>query len=186
MGLPAAKFGPVAIFLHWLMAAGVVVGVIFGVISADTNDAALTRETLRVHQSIGVTMFLLGVLRLAWRLTHPAPPLPAAMPRGQKIAAAATHWALYLVLLVMPVTGYLGLAARGREITIFGVFDLPHLVAPNLKLSAPVRSIHEYGQYVLYVLLALHVGAALYHRFVLNDGVLELMWPGRKARSPAA
>jgi cytochrome b561 len=172
-------FGPVAVFLHWFIAAGIVLSVAFGLISGYADTAEVTRATMEVHQTIGVTIFLLALARLIWRLTHPAPPLPGAMPRGQKIAAAVTHGTLYLILFAMPVTGYVGLAARGRPITVFGLFDLPNVVTRSLKTSASFQNVHDNLQYFLYALLIAHVGAALYHQFVIKDGLLRRMWPAR-------
>lgn len=174
------KFGPVAIFLHWFIAGCIVLSVAFGLISGYADTAEVTRATLGIHQSLGVTIFLLALARLGWRLTHPAPKLPSAMSRSQKIAAAVTHGTLYLILFVLPVTGYVGLAARGRPITMFGLFDLPNVVTRSLKLSAAYQNVHNNLQYILYALLILHVGAALYHQFVIKDGLLGRMWPARR------
>ena len=180
------KFSPVAIFLHWAIAGCIVLSVAFGLISGYADTAEVTRATLEIHQSLGVTIFLLALVRVGWRMTHAAPKLPDAMPRSQKIAAAITHGTLYLILFVMPVTGYVGLAARGRPITIFGLFDLPNVVGRSLKTSAAYQNVHDNLQYVLYALLLLHVGAALYHQFVVKDGMLARMWPTNKPARKAA
>lgn len=181
MQKPPEKFGPVAIALHWIMALGVVLSVIFGLGTVYIDDTQTSRSALGLHQSIGFVMLLLALGRLYWRVTHPAPAPLAAMPKGQRVASLITHATLYLFLLGMPVTGYIGLAARGREIPVFGLFDLPHLVPRSFDLSATAQDIHYYAQYALYALVVLHIAAALYHRFVLKDGVLERMLPGRKA-----
>ena len=98
------------------------------------------------------------------------------MPRSHKIAAAATHGLLYVTLFAFPVTGYISLAARGRDISIFGLFDLPQLVERSRLLSANSRDLHDYGQYAFYALVALHVAAALYHHFIVKDDILRRMW----------
>ena len=179
------RFGPVAIFLHWFIAVCIVFSVAFGLISGYADTAEVTRTTMEVHQTIGVTIFFMALARLGWRLTHPAPKLPAAMPRSQKIAAAITHGTLYLILFALPITGYVGLAARGRPITLFGLFDLPNVVTRSLKTSAAFQNVHNNLQYILYALLILHVGAALYHQFVIKDGLLSRMWP-RRASTPGS
>ena len=184
-GSADGKFGPVAIFLHWAIAACIVLSVAFGLISGYADSAELTQSTMVVHQSLGVTIFVLALVRVAWRLTHPAPSLPASMPRSQKIAAALTHATLYLILFVMPITGYVGLAARGRPVNIFGLFDLPRVVERSIRTSASFQNVHDNLQYVLYVLLVLHVGAALYHQFVVKDGLLARMWPRKAAPAEA-
>ncbi|MCA0199252.1 MAG: cytochrome b [Proteobacteria bacterium] len=180
MQKPPEKFGPVAIALHWLMALGVVLSVIFGLGTVYIDDTQTSRSALALHQSIGFVMLLLALGRLYWRATHAAPPLPEGMATGQRVASFIMHATLYLFLLGMPVTGYIGLAARGREIPVFGLFNLPHLVPRSFDLSALSQDIHYYAQFALYVLVVLHIAAALYHRFVLKDGVLERMLPGRK------
>ncbi len=173
---PNEKFGPVAIFLHWFTALAILVAVIFGLVSVYADSAELTRTALLIHQSLGFIAFVVVIFRIVWRMTHPAPPLPEAMPQSQKIAAATTHGLLYLTLLALAVTGYIGLAARGRAISIAGLFDLPRVVPLDRVLSVTSQNLHDYGQYVLYALLALHVGAALYHHFVVKDGILRRMW----------
>ena len=183
---PTEKFGRVAIFLHWVTAAGMVIAVVFGLICVYADGAEVTRETLLIHQSIGTAVFALVIFRVVWRLTHPAPPLPAETPPSQKIAATMTHALLYATMLALPITGYIALAARGRAISMAGLFDLPRVVPLDRLLSVTAQNLHDYGQYVLYVLLALHIGAALYHHQVLKDGILRRMWiergsiPGEK------
>jgi cytochrome b561 len=177
MRQPADKYGPIAILLHWLIAAGVVAAVGFGLTTVYADSARVTRATVLIHQSIGTALFALVLFRALWRVTHPAPPLPAAMPRAQKVAAAVTHGSLYVMLFALPITGYIKLAAFGRDITVFGLFNLPNLMPQDRELSVTAQDLHAYGQYVLYALVALHVGAALYHQFVLKDGLLRRMLP---------
>lgn len=180
MQKPAEKFGPVAIALHWIMALGLLLAVLFGLGSVYIDDTRTSRSALALHQSVGFVMWLLALARAYWRATHAAPPPPEGFPAGQRIASAITHVTLYLFLLGMPISGYIGLAARGREISIFGLFDLPHVVPRSFDLSAIAQDMHYYAQFALYALVLLHVGAALYHRFVLKDTILQRMLPGRK------
>lgn len=181
MPSPTEKFGPVAIALHWIMALGLVAAVIFGLGTVYIDDTRTSRSALVVHQTVGIVMLLLALVRLYWRATHPAPAPIAGMAAGQRIASAITHVTLYLFLLGMPISGYIGLAARGREISMFGLFELPHLVPRSFDLSASAQDLHFYAQYAMYALVFLHVAAALYHRLILKDGVLARMLPGRKA-----
>lgn len=176
------KYGSVAIFLHWLMAAGLALLVPLGLLSAslDESDAA-TRAILALHKSIGITIFGLVWLRALWRLTHPAPPLPSDMRAIMRRAAAVTHFMLYAIVFVMPVTGYIAVAARGRDTTYFGLFDVPQWVPLDRVLALNAQTAHDLGQYVLYALLAAHIGAAAFHRYVLKDQITSRMWPGRQA-----
>ncbi len=163
------------------MAVGLVAAVIFGLGTVYIDDTMTSRRALAVHQTIGFVMMLLAFGRLYWRITHKPP--PDTLSRANRIVAAVTHGTLYLFLLGMPLSGYIGLAARGRPIEVFGLFELPHLAPRSFDLSANAQTLHYYAQFALYALVALHVAAALYHHFILKDGVLRRMWPGRKLQS---
>lgn len=175
-----------AISLHWLMVVGVVLAVGFGLGTVYINDTQTSRSALEVHQTVGFIMLLLALARLVWRFTHKPPPAPEGMPVSQKVAAALMHWTLYLFLLGMPISGYVGLAARGRPITVFGLFDLPHVVPRSFDLSGDAQTLHYYAQFAMYALIVLHIAAALYHHFILKDGILARMLPQRKSRVATA
>ncbi len=168
-------YGRFAITLHWLVAACIVFVVIFAW-AMDEDDAQ--SATLMIHKSFGVTIFILACVRLAWRAGHPPPPLPK-MNAFQRVAAKATHVTLYALIFLMPVTGYISVAARGRNTSFFGLFDLPMLAPLSRALAHQMENLHGIGQYALYVLLAAHVGATVYHQFVLKDGLFNRMWPRR-------
>jgi len=171
------KYGRVTIFLHWVTAGLIVFSVSLGLTAVYSEGSEATQLATFLHQSIGTLIFCLALFRAGWRLGHPAPALPEAMPRYQRFAAAATHLALYFMLILMPISGYVGLAARGREISIFGIFTMPQLVPLSRQLSVSAQNLHNYSQYALYALLALHVGAALYHHYVVKDDILKRMSP---------
>ncbi len=175
------KYGTVAIALHWGIAVLIIFAVSTGLVTASADDATSTQEGLKFHQSYGIVIFALAVVRAVWRLTHPAPPLPADTKPIQRIAAVVTHTTLYLILLLMPLLGYTSLAARGRTVSFAGLVDLPNVLPLSFKLASQSLDLHRTGGYVLYALVALHIGAALYHRFALNDGVLGRMWPSKRA-----
>jgi cytochrome b561 len=171
------RFGLTAIALHWLIAALVIATLILAWIM-ETLDRGATKDAIEaVHKSIGLTILAFTFVRLIWRWGHRAPPLPAEMSRFQRAAAWATHAALYFVAIALPITGYLSEAARGRETKYFNLVSVPQLSPLDRHLSLLMEKVHDYGQYVLYALLAAHVGAALYHRFVLRDRILARMWP---------
>jgi cytochrome b561 len=170
------NFGRVTVLIHWLVAIFTAITVICGLTTTYADSTELTRSSLFLHQTIGFSIFLIMIFRTIWRLTHAAPPLPSDMPRNQKAAAVATHILLYVAMFTLIATGYTELAARGRDITIAGLFDLPLIVPLNRPLSVASQSLHSYLQYVLYALLALHIGAALYHQLILKDSLLRRMW----------
>jgi cytochrome b561 len=177
----SAQYGSLARFFHWAVALLVVATVplawaMLNLRSGPTQDLLFT-----IHQSIGLTIFALVVLRLAWRSANPPPPLPASVSPVQARLARLNHWLLYLVLVLMPVTGYLSVTAGGYPLSFFGLFDVPRLVAKGKSLAHLTEATHLALQYVIYALVVLHVAAALHHRWVKHDGVLRRMWPGRAA-----
>ncbi len=172
----AQKFSTVAIVLHWAVAALIVFAVASGLVTGYAKDVDLTRASLVAHQSFGLIVFTLIVVRIVWRLTHAAPPLPPAMTLPQNWAATVTHVSLYLLAVILPLTGYTGLAARGRVISFFGVFELPQGEFRDFDLAREAQFFHESLQYVLYALVAAHIVAALYHQFVIRDGLMARMW----------
>jgi cytochrome b561 len=143
-----------------------------------------SREVLMLlHRSVGLLILALMVFRASWRLTHPAPPLPAGFPRIEALAAHADHALLYLLFLVMPLSGYLNAAAAGHWVSFFGLFAIPPLMPENPRLSQVAAAVHLTGQFVIYALVGVHVAAALMHRFVRRNGILERMLPLRRPAS---
>lgn len=128
-----------------------------------------------LHQSIGITLLGFVVVRLLWRLSHPAPELPGTMPRLQRAMAKATHWTLYGCMLVMPISGYLGSSFTKDPIEYFGV-RLPQWGWDSPGMQELMGAIHSITAYLLGALVALHIGAALWH-LVQRDGVFGRMWP---------
>jgi cytochrome b561 len=117
-------------------------------------------------------------LRLIWRFVSPPPPFPASMPRWQVVAARLTHYAFYVVLFAMPISGLVMSQAKNYPVSYFGWFTLPNLVAPDEGLEQLMNDVHHTLFDVLLALAALHVAAALKHEFFDHDGVLRRMLPG--------
>ena len=120
------------------------------------------------------------LFRIFWRLSHPAPPLPANFPRIEALAAYADHAFLYLLFLVMPLSGYLNAAFAGHSVSLFGLVTIPPLVPENDRLSQAAIAVHLAGQFFVYALVGVHVGAALIHRFVRRNTILDRMLPVRR------
>jgi cytochrome b561 len=127
------------------------------------------------HRSLGVTIFAVAVIRLAWRSTHPPPPLPSNTPRVLELISQLTHCLLYALLLLMPVTGYLQ-SADGRPVSYFGLFNLPGL-PQDKALGNAAKVLHLLGQWGVYTLVGLHVGATVWHVAIRRDGLLDRMIP---------
>jgi cytochrome b561 len=172
------RYDSIQIGLHWLTAALVIAAIclIWAVMLTPRGDLHTTLFFL--HRSCGVSVFALTALRLGWRLIHGAPPPPASVPVWQQRAGSATHWLLYTLLIVMPITGFVDSAASGHAVSFFFLFDLP-LLPENKPLADLFGDVHATLQWVVYGVIVLHTAAALRHHFVIGDGVLRRMLPGR-------
>jgi cytochrome b561 len=174
---PSRSYSRTAIALHWLIALLMICGFYLGWIMTDIPGFTPTKlKYVSWHKWIGVTVFVLAVLRLIWRATHEAPPMPA-MPAWQKAAAHATHALLYVLMVAIPFTGYFFSSAAGVQVVYLGVLPLPTIIGPDHALKAVLRTAHIALNYTLLALFAMHVLAALKHQFVERDGLLARMIP---------
>jgi cytochrome b561 len=139
---------------------------------------------LAKHKSVGMTVLMLAVLRLVWRVTNRPPPLPAGMTPIERWLAPATHGAFYVLLFAMPLTGWMMSSAKNYSVSWFGLFTWPNLIAPNETAFNLLKSTHDYLSDLLFALAILHVLAAIKHHFWNKDDVLKRMLPftgaGRK------
>lgn len=173
------RYTAIAMTLHWLVAVMVIVPLVGGQSFAGAEGAEL-RFGLAAHSSIGLTILGLMLLRLLWRLANPPPPLPAAMPAAQKIAAHAVHGALYAVLIALPVTGLLAAAVHAEPVMPFGLGDIrPLLEGIGVGTFLERRALHELLTWVLMGLIGIHIAAAAFHVLIQDDNVLWRMLPGR-------
>jgi cytochrome b561 len=186
-----ARYGTVAILLHWLIALLIVANVVLGLRSS-ALDGLARFELLQVHKSIGISILLFSLFRLAWRLTHRPPPYPADLGRATRAAAATVHWLFYALMIALPVTGWLLVSASPTNIPtlLFGTIPWPHLpgvhdlpIASRVALTDTAATGHVALTYIAYLLVALHVAAALKHHFVERNGELGRMLPFPAARS---
>lgn len=164
--------------LHWLIALMIVAGFYLGWIMTDIPGFTPTKlKYFSWHKWIGVTVFTLAVFRLAWRLTHRAPAMPSGMAPLQKLAAHAVHVILYLLMFLIPISGYLYSSAAGIQVVYLGIVPLPVLIGPDAMLKALLKTIHIWLNYSLLTLVAAHVLAALKHHFIDRDGLLARVIP---------
>jgi cytochrome b561 len=131
------------------------------------------------HKSIGVTVLLLAVLRLAWRLANPPPALPAATPPWERKFAAAAHWVLYLLLFAVPLSGWWVSDASRVPFKGFFFLPMPDFIATDRALQESAAEVHEVLTMTLLIVVLGHVAAALRHHFLLRDDVLRRMLTGR-------
>lgn len=134
------------------------------------------------HKNVGAVLLLLVVLRLALRWLRPPPPLPDTVPAMQARAARATHLALYALMIVMPVAGYVRVRAGGYPIEMLDAMGLPTLVPRSDALAEVAKAVHYYCAFLFAAVIAAHVLAGLYHKLVLRDGVFSRMWPDGAGR----
>ncbi len=183
---PTEHYTAIAVALHWLVALAILLMLGLGLTMVHGTVAPITKFKLyQLHKSVGITILILVVLRILWRLTHRPPPLPEAMPRLEKHAAEGTHFLLYGLMLGMPLVGWALVSSSPLNIptVLYGVLPWPHLpVFSTLPNKAPVEAtlklVHAYGAFVLIAVVLLHAAAALRHHVVLRDEVLRRMIPG--------
>jgi cytochrome b561 len=179
------RYSTVAIVLHWTIAALILTNVLVGF-----RAAQLTGFTqfyvLQWHKSYGITVLLLSLVRLGWRLANPPPPLPARMASWERIAANATHWGFYVLMIGLPLTGWIMVSASPLNIPtlLYGAIPWPHIgfihalpLAERKALVPQVLEVHEFLAWTAIALLVLHVGAALKHQVVDRDVVLWRIAP---------
>ncbi len=167
-----------AISLHWLIALLMVAAFSLGWVM--TSIHGLTPAKLRYyswHKWIGVTVFALAWLRIGWRFAHAAPALPDGMPAWQRAVAHATHGLLYLLMIAVPLSGYLFSCAANVPVVYLGLVKLPMLIGPDPVMKPILRDVHVSLNYVLAVLVSVHVAAALKHQWFDRDSLLSRMIP---------
>jgi cytochrome b561 len=172
-----AVYNPVLRAVHWLMAILIFAALALGVWAIQLPRSDFRSEVLFVHKSIGVTVFALVILRIVVRLIVGAPAYARPLGRLVHAAASSGNLALYALMIAMPVSGYLASAAGGHEISFFGLFDLPNLVARNKALDEAAGQAHYVFAWLLGVTLVLHLAAVVWHARVRRDEVLTRMWP---------
>ena len=169
-----------AIALHWLIALIILASLPVGLYMV---DMALSPAKLRIysyHKWAGVTVFLLALVRVGWRLTHAVPPLPNTVPPWQRTASEVNHLLLYVLMVAVPVSGWLMSSALGFQTVYFGVLPIPDLLAKDKVLGEQLKLVHMFLSYSLAVLVVMHAAAALKHHLIDRDDVLLRMLPFRR------
>jgi cytochrome b561 len=173
-----------AVLLHWLVFVLIACSFPLAVYMVDLPLSPQKLKYVSWHKWIGVTVFLLALARLAWRMRHAAPSLPSAMTAWQRRAAALTHQLLYVLIVVIPLTGWLYSSATGVPTVYLGLVQLPDLVGRDKPLADLLRVVHTVLNYTMLALIVIHVVAALKHHLIDRDDVLTRMLPvgkpGRK------
>ena len=198
----STRYTRVAIALHWVIAllifAMIPVGWWMGDAILEKATRAQALKVFPIHKAVGMTILALTVLRLLWRLSHKAPPLPQKMPAWERLAARATHWGFYILLFAMPLSGWIYSSAGWSEafhsfisvpLSWFGLFPIPEFPGVSSQpdetrkaIGLTAVAVHSKLAWVMIALAGLHIAAALKHQIVNRDDVLSRMLPFLKAR----
>ena len=170
------RYTRTAIALHWLLALMIPAQIGLGWYMLSVEKEPGSKTLFALHISLGLTIALLVVLRLAWRVAHPPAVLPASMASWEVNAARFSHLLIYLLMVLLPVTGYFGASFSGDVVSYFGV-PLPGWAAKNDPLKEQFFTAHSVTAWALVGLVALHVLGALKHLLKDRDGVFHRMWP---------
>lgn len=167
------KYDAVARILHWVIGLAIIAALVLGL----CHDEWKTSQWMPgVHKSLGITILALSFLRLGWRLTHTPPALPSTMAAWQVSLAKATHWLFYIMMIGVPLSGWIFSSSGPYPLNWFGLFDIPKFaVEKGSPLAEAAHEGHEIMGTLLIPLLALHILAALYHHRWLKDDVLRRM-----------
>jgi cytochrome b561 len=177
-----ASWGTVAKFLHWLVAALIFTQFALGWLAASWRLSPTKLDLFAWHKSTGMLILALVLVRLLWRLAIPTPALPADMPAWERAAARASHALLYLMMVGMPLTGWVVSSASGVPFRVFRRIPLPPIVSPDPHL-ADLAALAHFSLWVVFVaLLLLHIGAALRHHYIKRNNVLIRMLPSKGPR----
>ncbi|MEJ0095758.1 MAG: cytochrome b/b6 domain-containing protein [Methylocella sp.] len=183
-----ARYTTVAIALHWIVAVLMLVNIALG-LSADVVPDGYVRSVVDMHKSVGITVLGLAILRILWRASHKPPPLPASYSPLERLSAHAAHGLLYLLILALPISGWMHdsawSAAATHPMSLYGLIPWARIgwienVEPIQKehLHTVFFNAHVYFGYALYLLLALHIIGALKHQFWDREAELQRMLPG--------
>jgi cytochrome b561 len=175
-----SRYGAVAQSLHWIIAALIVVQFTLAYTAADLPLGVHKLAVLARHKSFGMTVFMLAIVRVAWRAGHRPPELPADMTSVERALARGTHVALYVLIFVMPLTGWMMSSAKNYSVSWFDLFTWPNLIGKNEHAFEILRTTHHTLGAILLGVAILHILAALKHHFWNKDDVLRRMLPFAK------
>ena len=172
------RYTAVARAFHWLILALLIAQFSIAWTMPDITKTTPDAGLVAWHLSVGSTILFVMLLRLAWRLTHTPPPPPRDIAPALQLLSRATHWALYAILIALPVLGWINASSRGYPVRLFGVIPLPQLVPTGDAFGHRMGDVHGTVAWVLLGVVALHVTGALYHALVKQDGVIRRILPG--------
>ncbi|HEX4585768.1 MAG TPA: cytochrome b [Burkholderiaceae bacterium] len=175
MPQPLPRYSPVAIGLHWFLAAVISVGFVIGLLMAGEPPTPARVRWIAYHKWIGLTILLLSAFRLLWRLSHRPPALPGSMAPWQRRVESWVHRLMYLFFFIIPLVGWAYSSALGYHVVYLGLIRLPDLAPKDKQLADVLLEVHATLAWTLATLVGLHVAAALKHHFIDRDGLLSRM-----------
>ena len=175
----AHGYGAVAKFLHWGIVILIIAQYVLAEAAEELEDGPDKFGTLANHKSVGMLILLLMLVRIGWKLANRGLPQPVPMARPQQIAAAAGHGLLYLLLLALPLSGWMMASAAGHPPAFFGLFEFPSLVGTSHDLQETLEEVHETLFGAVVVVAVLHALAAVFHHAWMKDDTLRRMLPFR-------
>lgn len=161
-------YGSVSKILHWLVAIIIMSLIVAGFYMTNIPDSNTKWQIYGVHKAIGISVLIIAITRIAWRLCHTKPSLPVEYAKWQKIIAASMHGILYLITIIMPLSGWIMSIAANHVPSWFGLFELRLPIAPSKPLAKVASSAHEIIAWVLLACLFIHIGAALKDKKILS------------------
>ncbi|MGY4305693.1 cytochrome b561 [Bradyrhizobium sp. USDA 4369] len=174
---PRLHYGTPAKILHWLVVALLAIQYPIGWLMPELHANTPPGAPMILHISFGLTILMLIVVRFVWRLTHPVAP-ESSLPPWQRLSSEAVHWMLYAMVLASTVTGWLFASFRGWSVSYFYLFPLPMLAGRNPAGNRAIDGLHQAAEWLLLILIVVHVAAALAHVFVYRDRIMQRMLPG--------
>ena len=177
-GIP--RYNPLSQALHWLTVVLFLAILPLAWVALALPNGETKGTVFVLHKSTGLTILAVVVIRIVWRMISPAPADPKT-PKGLELIARVNHWLLYAIFLIMPVSGYLLSAFAGRSTPYFWLFTIPGL-EKNEALHNAFETVHVFGQFAVYLLVALHIAGTAWHLVIRRDGVLERMLPVQDGR----
>lgn len=176
------RYNAVAAGLHWLVAALLFVEIYVGWTFGDMDRGAARDLWFDWHKTLGISILALSLARLGWRVANPPPPLPARMPRWERVLAGLSHFGFYLILIGLPLTGWAAVstgraALTSDMMTLAGGLSWPLIPGLPQALHEPMEGVHELLVKLTYALVVFHVAAALKHQFLDKGPMAGRMWP---------
>ena len=170
------RFTPLQRALHWFMAVCILAMLFIGVGMVSTV-ASEYLTLVNIHKPLGILILILALIRLVVRLVYGAPPLPLDLPEPMKLAAYLSHYALYALMIAMPLIGWAMLSAAAYPVVLYGGVRLPAILPQSDSLHTLLWNAHFYLAFLFFALILMHFAAALFHALVRRDGVFETMAP---------